>query len=122
MASVNARNPIVEIRKLTSDYCEFVLSNTDASMANALRRIIIAEVKPSSLSHTDKFFELSAVAVKLSLNPILFPFLIQVPTIAIELVEIESNTTVLNDEFLAHRLGNYTNTFHISPHFVKLVN
>lgn len=29
----------------------------------------------------------------------------QVPTIAIELVEFENNTTVLNDEFLAHRLG-----------------
>lgn len=29
----------------------------------------------------------------------------QVPTIAIELVEVETNTTVLNDEFLAHRLG-----------------
>ncbi len=66
-----ARVPRVQMRKLTHDYCEFVLSNTDTSMANALRRIIIAEV----------------------------------PTIAIDLVEIENNTTVLNDEFLAHRLG-----------------
>jgi DNA-directed RNA polymerase II subunit RPB3 len=32
-------------------------------------------------------------------------WLAQVPTIAIELVEVETNTTVLNDEFLAHRLG-----------------
>ena len=38
------RKPEVEVRKLTDDYCEFVLKNTDVSMANALRRVILAEV------------------------------------------------------------------------------
>lgn len=63
--------PKIEIRKLDQTYCEFLLTGTDVSIANALRRVILAEV----------------------------------PTIAIELVEIEKNTTVLNDEFIAHRLG-----------------
>jgi DNA-directed RNA polymerase II subunit RPB3 len=71
MAAALRRQPTVELRTLTDDYCEFVLSNTDVSVANALRRVI--------LSH--------------------------VPTIAVDLVEIDENSTVLNDEFLAHRLG-----------------
>jgi hypothetical protein len=65
------RKPTLSIRRLDGDYCEFELRNTDVSMANALRRVLIADV----------------------------------PTIAIDLVEMENNTTVLNDEFLAHRLG-----------------
>lgn len=47
------------------------MSHTDISIANALRRVLIAEV----------------------------------PTIAIELVEIEENTSCLMDEMIGHRLG-----------------
>ena len=42
--SSTRREPQIELRKLTEDYCEFVLKNTDVSMANALRRIILVEV------------------------------------------------------------------------------
>ncbi|KAK7317897.1 hypothetical protein RJT34_02505 [Clitoria ternatea] len=66
-----ARMPRVKIRELKDDYCKFELRDTDVSMANALRRVMIAEV----------------------------------PTIAIDLVEIEVNSSVLIDEMISHRLG-----------------
>ncbi|KMZ68215.1 DNA-directed RNA polymerase [Zostera marina] len=65
------RFPTVKIREMKHEYMKFELRETDASIANALRRVMLAEV----------------------------------PTIAIDLVEIESNSSVLNDEFLSHRLG-----------------
>lgn len=65
------RAPNIRITDLRHDKLSFELTQTDISMANALRRIMIAEV----------------------------------PTLAIDLVEFEDNTTCLQDEFLAHRLG-----------------
>lgn len=50
---------------------KFVLSGTDVSMANAIRRIMISEV----------------------------------PTMAIDKVIVNENTSALHDEYIAHRLG-----------------
>ncbi|KAK1948557.1 DNA-directed RNA polymerases II [Phytophthora citrophthora] len=65
------RFPKIDIQELRDDFIRFELSETDASVANAIRRVMISEV----------------------------------PTLAIDLVSIEVNTSVMTDEFLAHRLG-----------------
>ena len=57
--------------KASSDHLVFDVNNVDYSFANALRRIMLAEV----------------------------------PTMAIEYVNIEVNDTPMHDEVLAHRLG-----------------
>jgi DNA-directed RNA polymerase II subunit RPB3 len=67
----NQRFPKFEILSVQPHEIKFILSETDTSMANSLRRIMIAEV----------------------------------PTLTIDLVEFSENSTVLNDEYIAHRLG-----------------
>ncbi|CAG8218944.1 unnamed protein product [Penicillium salamii] len=49
-------------------------------------------------------FRLSAVDLAFA-NSLRRTMLSEVPTLALDLIEIESNTSVLPDEFLAHRLG-----------------
>ena len=61
----------VEVISSSEDELEFDLIGVDASIANALRRIMLAEV----------------------------------PTVAIEHVYIEMNSSIIHDEVLAHRLG-----------------
>lgn len=64
-------SPEVTIRTIRENELNMIIDNVDLSVANALRRVMYAEV----------------------------------PTLAIDLVEIESNTSVVIDEFVAHRLG-----------------
>lgn len=63
--------PSIEIVSNEPREIVFLLSGVDISVANALRRIMLAEI----------------------------------PTMAIDIVEVAKNTTALPDEFIAHRLG-----------------
>eukprot|EP01085_Mycamoeba_gemmipara_P002670 Mycagemm_TRINITY_DN2498_c0_g1::TRINITY_DN2498_c0_g1_i1::g.2670::m.2670 type:complete len:312 gc:universal TRINITY_DN2498_c0_g1_i1:55-990(+) len=71
MSKSYSRQPHIKVQTLRADKVSFLLTRTDRSIANALRRVVMAET----------------------------------PTMAIDLVEIENNTSVLHDEFIAHRLG-----------------
>jgi len=64
-------SPEIEIIKQDADHIKFILSKCPLYIANALRRVMIAEV----------------------------------PTMAFDFVEIQENSSVLHDEFIAHRLG-----------------
>ncbi|ERF75792.1 hypothetical protein EPUS_01622 [Endocarpon pusillum Z07020] len=68
---IEATGPKVTVREATQDHVDFVLQSTSLSLANSLRRAMLAEV----------------------------------PTVSIDQVQILSNTSVLPDEFIAHRLG-----------------
>lgn len=65
------RLPRVTVKEIRNDFMVFDLYDTDVSMANSLRRMMIAEV----------------------------------PTLCIDQVEFNDNTTCMQDEYIAHRLG-----------------
>merc|ERR1719229_1576827 len=74
------RKPKIKVTHATPALVKFELTETAPSVANALRRVMLAEV----------------------------------PTMAIESVNIIENETVIFDEFLAHRMG----LLPLSSHFV----
>lgn len=96
--------PNVEITELKNDSVKFILSNVDlryppqylifmnfcVSFANSLRRIMIAEVPTMGTK-------------RITYNP--HPPYPHIISLAIDLVEVENNTSVLFDEFIVHRLG-----------------
>jgi DNA-directed RNA polymerase II subunit RPB3 len=70
-SSSSSSSSKIDVLELREDELQFQLVGADSSVANALRRVLMAEV----------------------------------PTMAIDLVNIYENGSVLHDEFLAHRLG-----------------
>jgi DNA-directed RNA polymerase I and III subunit RPAC1 len=70
-AALFVQNLSLRVTSCDEETIAFDLIGVDAALANALRRILLAEV----------------------------------PTIAIETVYVEENTSIIHDEVLAHRLG-----------------
>ena len=82
-----AQAPSVTIRELNQNHADFILENVDLRL-----------VAPRSDG-------LRLTSVHSFANSLRRTLIADVPTLAIDMVEIMVNTTVLSDEFLSHRLG-----------------
>ena len=80
------RQPKVEIIELKDDSIQFVLSNTDVSVANSLRRSVSSDGGcTAQLQHGASLSLACCCAVRVMIA--------EVPTMAIDLVEIDENST-----------------------------
>jgi len=81
----------------------------DDPYANKLRldkNVSIVYPKFKILDKTDEIIKFELYEANIALANALRRIMIsEVPTMAIELVDIRENTTPIHDEFLAHRLG-----------------
>eukprot|EP00635_Sarcinochrysidales_sp_CCMP3193_P012085 CAMPEP_0118910066 /NCGR_PEP_ID=MMETSP1166-20130328/12370_1 /TAXON_ID=1104430 /ORGANISM="Chrysoreinhardia sp, Strain CCMP3193" /LENGTH=350 /DNA_ID=CAMNT_0006849521 /DNA_START=18 /DNA_END=1070 /DNA_ORIENTATION=+ len=84
----NRRVPSVKMRSLEDHEACFEIRETDCSVANALRRVMISEIV----------------------------------TMAIDLVTFSENTSVVNDEIIAHRLGLVPIKYKYRPGGTKLLS
>jgi DNA-directed RNA polymerase I and III subunit RPAC1 len=90
------KGPIaIHCTNLTDELFEFDLVGTSAPIANAIRRILLAEVRARVLFAPGWPWLMTTA-------PLLC---CQVPTMAIETVYVVKNTSIVQDEVLAHRLG-----------------
>lgn len=81
----------------------------DASIANALRRIMLAEVSEFRLltsGSEDRVltYHYNAALLQFKRSNVFYYF-VKVPTVAIESVWIAVNNSIIQDEVLSHRVG-----------------
>ena len=71
MPTVSHYTPTIKVTECSPEILKFEVERTNLTMANAIRRVMIAEV----------------------------------PTLAVDWIQFEKNSSVLPDEYIAHRVG-----------------
>jgi hypothetical protein len=121
------RMPQIKILELKANSMQCAITDTDVSVVNALRRIIYAEVRSEHLFFFSHLFVSMTVfecfnfsnSRKIIFEYLSICFAAQVPTMAMDTVEIISNSSCLTDEFIAHRLGLVPLTSNTVDHFLN---